>query len=419
MKYASAKQIIALDEYFDYAPNLTRLMSEDKSIYQNIVLPDGHVYSLPQLNETEANLINKYWLNMKWLKNLNLEVPETTEDFYNVLKAFVEKDPNGNGKADEIGYSGSFKENPLEIIRNFLGSWGFGKNAGIINGLMDVDDSGKIRLITIEPKYKEVIEFMNRMWKDGLIDKEIFSQQSAQVISKITADQVGFTNFGNNTLWMGVNSDNYDQPPVLKGPYGDSIWSNVNPKVQTTGTFVITGKNQYPEETMRWADYFYSKEGTILVRLGIEGKSFSIDKDGKYQLLDEIKNDPTGLGQDQAQAKWTLYCGGGIPQYAIDELDQSPAQLPAMKKTTETLRPDLIPLSSIPRLKFTEEESIRLGTYSQDIKTYITQNIVKFITGEQSMSKWDKYVSDLQKMDIEDYISIYQESYDRWKNTLN
>ena len=49
----------------------------------------------------------KAWINVGWLDALGLEMPETTEDFKNVLTAFKNDDPNGNGEADEVPFSGA------------------------------------------------------------------------------------------------------------------------------------------------------------------------------------------------------------------------------------------------------------------------------------------------------------------------
>ena len=38
-----------------------------------------------------------------WLKKLNLQEPKTLDDYYNVLKAFKERDPDGNGKRTRTG----------------------------------------------------------------------------------------------------------------------------------------------------------------------------------------------------------------------------------------------------------------------------------------------------------------------------
>jgi len=63
----------------------------------------------------------KMWLYKPWVDKLGLEWPETTEDFYNVLKAFKEQDPNGNGKADEVpllGATTSWRTDPFGFLMN-------------------------------------------------------------------------------------------------------------------------------------------------------------------------------------------------------------------------------------------------------------------------------------------------------------
>lgn len=230
----------------------------------------------------------------------------------------------------------------------------------------------------------------------------------------MNAGQVGFVARAQNTQWMGAAAENYVQCPVLEDPYGDRALINVESNVQMTGVAVITTANKYPEATMRWLDYFYSEEGTVLCRLGIEGESYEV-VDGKYQLLDNIKNNPDGLTLDQALGQWAIFPGGYLPQYITNEVDQSAAQLPETKAANDVVRDYVVPFETVPRVKFTEEESIKLGTYAQDIVNYATENVVKFITGEKSLSEWDAYVAELNNIPVEDYIKINQDAYDRWK----
>lgn len=129
MKYAANGQLVALDEYLDYAPNLSALIEQDDAIRKGITMPDGHIYSCPQLNKTEGNLIHHYWINKTWLDNLGLEAPTTVDELYDVLVAFRDNDPNGNGQKDEIPYCVVGKDYPHRMFYDLLGSWGFGSTA--------------------------------------------------------------------------------------------------------------------------------------------------------------------------------------------------------------------------------------------------------------------------------------------------
>lgn len=419
MKYASNGQLIALDQYMEYAPNLSALMEEDDAIRKGITMPDGHIYSCPQLNKTEGNLIHHYWINKTWLDKLGLEEPTTVDELYDVLVAFRDGDPNGNGQKDEIPYCVVGKEYPHRMFYDLLGSWGFG-----INGVMDsdyafswldIDSEDKVRFIGREDKFRNMVEFLNRLWEEGLTDKESYSQDQTQVAAKVNADQVGFVARAQNTQWMGAAGENYVQCPVLEGPYGDRALINVESNVQMTGVAVITSANQYPEATMRWLDYWYSEEGTVLCRLGIEGESYEV-VDGEYQLTDSIANNPDGKTTDEALGDWAIFGGGYLPQNVIAKVTLGAAVAPQTVEANEVVRDYVVPFSVVPRVKFTEEESIKLGTYAQDIVNYATENVVKFITGERSLNERDAYVEELNRMPVEDYIRINQEAYDRWKN---
>ncbi|UQZ85559.1 Lipoprotein LipO precursor [Paenibacillus konkukensis] len=416
--YAAAGQIIPLDDYINagYAPNLSELMKNNDGIRKAITSADGHIYSLPNISEADGR-ISSSWLNQKWLDTLGLKMPTTMDEFYEVLKAFKEKDPNGNGKADEIPMSGYKEGNGSsgdEFFRSFYGSWGFGGNSGIIAPYMDVDKDGKVRYIATDNTFKEMLTFFNKLWKEDLIDKEIFSQNMNQEVAKIDSERIGYVAKGNNNLWMGKNRSNYVQNPVLKAIDGPVYWTGISPKVRDTGSFVITSKNPNPAATLRWGDYFLSEEGTALARLGIEGVTYTVGSDGFYKLKDEFANNPKGLTVDEALSEYTIFQGGGIPQRVTQKVDQSAAVLPEMIKNKDVVRPNLVPEEKLMIPNFTEQENIELSSYATDIKAYTDEQVIKFITGAKPLSEWDKYVSTLNKMQLDKYMAIYQAAYDRW-----
>ncbi|MGG3280193.1 extracellular solute-binding protein [Paenibacillus solani] len=415
--YATAGQIIPLDDLIDagYAPNLSALMEANDGIRKSITSADGHIYSLPNISEADGRIASS-WINKEWLDKLGLEMPTTMDEFYEVLKAFKEQDPNGNGIADELPISG-YKENNSsgnEFFRSFYGSWGFGGNSGIIAPYMDVDDEGKVRYIATDDTFKDMLTFFNKLWAEGLIDKEIFSQDMNQEVAKIDEERVGYVAKGNNNLWMGDNRSHYVQNPVFKAIDGDVYWTGVSPKVRDLGSFVITSKNPNPAATLRWADYFLSEEGTALARLGIQDVTYTIDGDGFYKLKDEFANNPNGLTVDEALAEYTIFQGGNIPQRVTQNVDQSAAVLPEMIANKDVIRPFLVPDEKLMIPNFTEEENIQLSTYATDIEAFTDEQIVKFITGARPIGEWEAFVETLGKMKLDKYLAIYQSAYDRW-----
>ena len=88
---------------------------------------DGHIYTIPFINTSATGKMGfKQWINTKWLETLGMEIPTTVEEFKEVLIAFRDEDPNGNGEKDEI---------PLGIrepssVYALGGAWGLGHQLG-------------------------------------------------------------------------------------------------------------------------------------------------------------------------------------------------------------------------------------------------------------------------------------------------
>ena len=86
----------------EYAPNFKAAISEFENGMESLKAVDGNIYSLPVLDVCQyAENAAKMWVNQEWLDQLDMETPTTTEEFYQMLKAFKENDMNGNGDPDD------------------------------------------------------------------------------------------------------------------------------------------------------------------------------------------------------------------------------------------------------------------------------------------------------------------------------
>ncbi|MDE7006964.1 MAG: extracellular solute-binding protein, partial [Lachnospiraceae bacterium] len=124
-------QLVALDEYLEqYAPNVTAFFDTRDDYPNALRSPDGKVHTLPVGDESTHNIIDSHlWINQTWLDNLSLKMPETPEELKEVLIAFRDQDPNGNGKKDEIPFT-------------FQDSWGWGTSIENIFGPFGVLENG-------------------------------------------------------------------------------------------------------------------------------------------------------------------------------------------------------------------------------------------------------------------------------------
>ncbi|WNQ10759.1 extracellular solute-binding protein [Paenibacillus aurantius] len=411
-KYGSQGIFIKLNDLIDkYAPNLKALMAKYPEVRKGLTMPDGNIYSFPTIYDPEFTSVlagGKMWIKKEWLQKLNLPEPATTEEFYQTLKAIKEKDPNGNGQPDEVGYA-SVGIGPL--ITYLKGAWGLG-NRGVRHGNVDMDpsSSGKLRFIPADPKYKEMLQYVQKLYSEGLIDKDIFTVQANQFYATGAKGVYGtMVTTGPYTL---MKQEGYYGLGALKGPGGDQVYSAVGSALANPGAFVITDHNKNPEATVRWMDNLYSEEGNKMFFMGFEGKSYET-KNGEFEYTKEITDNPNGLTFEQALVKYVVWPGGGYPnivrQKYFKGAESRPEAVEAASRFSKQFPKEIWPIFS-----YTPEEDEKRVAMETDINSYVTEMQAKFITGKASFAEWDNYIATLKKMKLDDYMKIYQAAYDRY-----
>ncbi|MBO1910619.1 extracellular solute-binding protein, partial [Microvirga sp. 3-52] len=158
--------LIPLEDLIEeYAPNIKKMFDENPEVKKSVTARDGHIYALPQVSQGENWYRGPLWYNAKFLDALNVtELPETTDEMYELLKRFRDEDPNGNGKADEIPLTA----NGMNDVRQFfLGAFGVLDSA---TGAYVADD--KVQYSRNQPGYKAYLEYMKLLYDEKLFDSE-------------------------------------------------------------------------------------------------------------------------------------------------------------------------------------------------------------------------------------------------------
>ena len=155
LKYGQQGILLPLNDLIDkYAPNVKANIEKYPYYKANSYAPDGKIYGIPQLEECyHCSFQNKLWANTKWMKQLNITTPKTTEEFKAMLEAFKTQDPNGNGIADEVPMSGTTE------------SWGFRVVPYLMNAFIYNDDRAHLIMVdgTVDTAANKA------EWKEGLL----------------------------------------------------------------------------------------------------------------------------------------------------------------------------------------------------------------------------------------------------------
>ncbi|GIN72256.1 sugar ABC transporter substrate-binding protein [Bacillus sp. J14TS2] len=393
VKYGSSGLFIPLEDLLEeYAPNLAALFEQYPEIKSAITAPDGHIYALPAIVELDAARTEKFWLNKDWLDELGLEEPTTPDELVEVLTAFKNDDPNGNGKQDEIPLT---ERNFPTLINNFASSWGLLQQLG---NTLNVEND-KVHIWKTDDRYKDLLQFLNKLYSEGLLDRDVLSHTPSEYTAKLSTGKVGMTHTQGDDMSTQYEDYEYMGISPIEGPFGDRL-VKASPIARDFGTFAITSANEYPVETIRWIDYFFSEEGSIMFRYGIEGDTFNYDDDGLPQYIDE----------DASLEAVTPFPGGGAPQY-ITEYNSSAINSEAVQEAQKKFDPYLPEVIYGPPL-FDEQLTKEVNQIRQDMDAYYNETSSQFINGDLSFDKWDEYVFTIENMGLERLEEIYQEAYD-------
>ncbi len=227
---------IPLEDYIneETMPNLWAVLQERPDALAACTMPDGHIYTLPKFGEMgftydgdgkeyQIGAIPQFSaINTKWLEAVGKEMPTTVDELHDVLVAFKNEDPNGNGQADEIPMSFIFPESN--------GNWCAGMGIYMAPfGCTDFNadhravEDGKVYYQGASDAYRDALAYYHNWYAEGLIDIEVFSQDSSQYIAKGSGEEARLGTF----VWWEIpevvgydRAPDYAYLPVLKGPEG-------------------------------------------------------------------------------------------------------------------------------------------------------------------------------------------------------
>lgn len=173
-----AGQLADMTEVFqDYAsPVIKRIIEGTNGEAMESVTFDGKIMAIPNV-QLRADGIHLLWIRKDWLDKLDLDPPQTVEELEIVARAFVERDPDGNGKADTIGLAGPGAGR--QLYANFLQStnvlYGFDGIFSAYNAYPGywLEADGEVQYGSVQPETKEALGKLRDLYGKGLIDQDM------------------------------------------------------------------------------------------------------------------------------------------------------------------------------------------------------------------------------------------------------
>ncbi len=425
--YGSLGVFLPLNDLIDqHAVEFKRVVEQYPLSLGVITAADGNIYSLPYVNDCfHCAQDRKLFIYQPWLDALGLETPTTTDAFLEVLRAFKEQDPNGNGEADEWPLATCINSWNNELDLTLMNSFVFNPGEPYL-----FNQDGTITASYRTDGWKEGVKYLAQLYAEGLIDPESFTQTADQLVAKTSGDgptRVGVAVGGSWGVFVQWDPNDpsgrwaeYKLAAPFAGPDGTQI-SPYNPYLPyASGNFIITDKCNDPELAFKWADGLYDLETTMRNVQGSLGNSWRWATEGEEGIDGEqaIWAGIPGEPVDQPKSEGWIQTGPSFRSSRVrfgEKLaDPSLRDTNLDVITEQVLSPYRQPAEWwLPPMFFTEDQVALVAEVQTTAVPFVKQQFASWVTGQGDVeAEWEDYLEQLDAMGFAAYLEAYQSTFD-------
>jgi len=376
---------------------------------------DGKYYVFPGFRE-EPRAEYSFAVRSDIWEELGLSLePATFDELRDQLRTVKEAYPDVYPMTDRWSANG-----PLEATLSFV-SPNFGTSAGWGFGQGLTWDGEEFVYTGATDEYRDLIEFYASLVEEGLLDPEAVTQDDDQAVQKfasgnamsIATNDQEIVRYRTTVEELGTDVE-MAQIRVPAGPAGDNFQSGQ----RTVNGFMLSSEVAESENflaLLQFLDWlYYSDEGLEFAKWGVEGETYTKDADGVRTLSENITamglnpGAPENLQADYgfSNGVWTLVHGSTV------ELDRSMLRPEVLDFVEAMSTKEVLELPPPAPLNEVEREQVSL--YQSALKDHVWQNTAAFILGQRSMDEWDAYVTELEGMNMPQYLELVNGAQQRY-----
>jgi len=360
----------------------------------------GGFYSLPLYSfRAIDNLQSMTYINKTWLDQLGLQVPTTVEELETVLKAFRDKDPNGNGEKDEIPMVGTTANMAAQgSVQDYIMNAFIYYNAADI---FNVDKNGKVYSPATTDEWRQGVEYMNKLCTQGLLSDLTFNISSmSEYTSLIAGDSVAKVGiWSGHTAILAASAtpllEEYVALPPLKAATSKGGYT-VEVQNSLSWGGVITENCENPELAIKFLDLFFIDETVSRMRNGekdVDWKDVKGTCTTGAETHIEVVN---GKAFFEGNSTWCRNMLGILTPYNY-LWNETTESAEGFTKEAARLEKELWKILTEGKTKasvnegvtstsiFTEKESEDRGTYYYTYRTCVKEFLALCATGEKNI----------------------------------
>lgn len=386
--------------------------------------PDtGAFYAMPHVPvDMFDNTQSIVSINQTWLDALGLKAPTTVDELYDVLVAFRDNDPNGNGKADEVPSIGR------------VNSWRGDFSDYVVNAFVACDneyifnvENGTLWAPYASDEYRQALIYLNKLCSDGLLSTLNFTAKEDAEIKSIVTPSDGTAIAGIfsghpvlvcedlNDVMTEYVALNYLEAATDKGGYLD-----VKPSaIQWNGA--ITCDCDDPDLAMRFLDMLYCDDVVRHARHGEKDVDWTYEEGENYlggsSVVNLINSEAFTTGNITYHADLLgLATHMNYLNTAVAANDWQEYLFGLYKQYNTIMLEGEVPEETFRDVVYTGEEANTVTEIKEPLLDYLQTARAEFSTGVMDPNDdvaWEQYLSNLQNLRMYEYMEIAQAAYSR------
>lgn len=303
-----------------YAPTIYNLVPEEIWNIVRYESPNNDkIFYIPALRLAPTHAA---FIRQDWLDRVGLDMPETEEEFFNVMRAFRDQDANGNGDpSDELPTTG---RGPGRWWDHLFTPYG----VAMFEGFPTWDYyNGKIEYSAVQPEMKRALAALHKAYEEGLIDPEVLVNKAKIWNAKFVNDQVGilfhmpiFNTSRTTNLYLNFPEAKTVWMPPFKVQGVDKKWSEGYVTSANTNEQIVI--NNSSEENvinaLKLLEYLQQPETIDKNIWGVEGIHYTMENGNRVRKTDnmeEQKNIAQSFSQSLPVSTMSVY--GTIDKFNI------------------------------------------------------------------------------------------------------
>ena len=443
-EYGEDGTFIDLTPYItpEVMPNLCKILEAHPEIRSAMTLADGKIYGLPSADMLRTGAFSDEYdysiyavpefsmINKKWLDDLGLAVPTNLTELHDALKAFADND-----MAKKI-YGNTQGTIPMSTAYDqwcygqeiFYSGFGFTNFTSDICADLLVDPDGKVYFASVTDAYRDAVTYFNGWFNEGLMDLEMFSQSSSQLIAKASQGRVGVTVWWEKEEILGDYAGDYVFLPPLDGPVGTpyagshSVTLRAGTDAVNTNNLNITSACGNPELLCKYFDQWYDGETVMQLQYGPIGIYFSEkDANGVWQVISDADAQAQyGKSAGELKAQYEVYGPKLIlPEYYNKVFYMEDRAEVRLKQLINDWLPYVENKNYYPAdATFTNDELEIISRYQANFVSKVAEmEGIWLKNGGPSDADWNDYLNTLKdSCGMDRLLSVYQDAYTRYVN---